>query len=614
MEQNTEVEIKKYLRSGELIKHKLKEYVPAMIITNLSTLLLLSVDGIVAGNLVGAAALSSINIFYPISVFTGAASDLTGVGIATSISKSMGENDASELDRIKGASLRIMIMMAAFIAVFQIPVIWIGIRSYGLSKEMYTLTWQYATGIMLCAPLSMVSFVGVMQLEIAGKMKILTALSVMEGLANLAFDLLFVGALHMGVAGAGYGTACANLLRCSATVYFISRHTDLYKSDYKRAGINDIKEILGRGVPDFSYSLILAFQKYFILRILLDAFGKGGGVINGVCTFCFSLTNVLIGGIVGGMRPLVGLYSGGGDREGLRILMRLGAFINLVSAGAATIIIELFPQWFFALHGVHVIPAGGIMSVRLYSLFFVVKGFDFLLRMYLINRNDSKYATVLTVLGNATLPLFAFIISRLADAPFIFLAYLVTELLVLALSLARYRQRIAKDCADAEKSGENLVLYMTVKPQDAVEASREIRRFADGHGISKRTSYRVALCLEEMVAYAQEAEARRMLSLPAKKADTDQKPDKPLSADIRDSGTSDVMDHIHQRVSVEIMVRFIGDSEAIFVTLDDGKCIALDKNTETQRLLIDNYSLLKKVAKKVEYQYILNMNYTRITL
>ena len=34
MEQNTEVEIKKYLRSGELIKHKLKEYVPAMIITN----------------------------------------------------------------------------------------------------------------------------------------------------------------------------------------------------------------------------------------------------------------------------------------------------------------------------------------------------------------------------------------------------------------------------------------------------------------------------------------------------------------------------------------------------------------------------------------------------
>ena len=587
MDRNTESGVNKYRRRDDLTRHKLREYIPAMIMTNLSTLLLLSVDGIVAGNLVGADALSSINVFYPIGVFTGALSDLTGIGIATSISMAMGKNDASEIDRVKGASFRIMIMMAAFVAVFQIPVIWLGIRSYGLSEELYALTWQYAVGIMLCAPLSLVSFVGALQLQIAGKMKILMRLSVMEGLANLAFDLLFVGALHMGVAGAGYGTACANLLRCSVSVYCIARYTDIYKSNYKKAGIKNIKEILGCGAPDFSYSLVIAFQNYFMMRILLSAFGEAGGVIKGVCTFCFSLTNVLIGGIAGGMRPLMGLYSGGGDKEGLQILMRLGALINLVSAGAATLIIEVFPQWFFALHGVHDIPAGGLMSVRMYSLFFVIKGFDYLLRMYLNNRNDSKYATALTVLGNATLPVFAFIISRLANAPFIFLAYLVTELLVFALSLVRYRHWFAMDVEDAERDGENLVVYMTVKPEDAVEASREIRRFADEHGIDKRISYRAALCMEEMVAYAQQAEAH---------------------------GMQDIMDHMRGGIDVEIMVRFIGKSEAIFVTLDDGKCIALDKNTETQKLITDNYGLLKKIAKSVEYQYILNMNYTRITL
>lgn len=46
--------------------------------------------------------------------------------------------------------------------------------------------------------------------------------------------------------------------------------------------------------------------------------------------------------------------------------------------------------------------------------------------------------------------------------------------------------------------------------------------------------------------------------------------------------------------------------------MDDGKCIALDENPETQELITDNYSLLKKIAKSVEYQYILNMNYTLI--
>ena len=44
--------------------------------------------------------------------------------------------------------------------------------------------------------------------------------------------------------------------------------------------------------------------------------------------------------------------------------------------------------------------------------------------------------------------------------------------------------------------------------------------------------------------------------------------------------------------------------------LDDGRCIALDEDQETQKLITDNYGLLKKLAKSVRYQYLLNMNYT----
>ena len=44
--------------------------------------------------------------------------------------------------------------------------------------------------------------------------------------------------------------------------------------------------------------------------------------------------------------------------------------------------------------------------------------------------------------------------------------------------------------------------------------------------------------------------------------------------------------------------------------LDDGRCIALDEDRETQELITDNYGLLRKLAKSVKYQYLLNMNYT----
>ncbi len=44
--------------------------------------------------------------------------------------------------------------------------------------------------------------------------------------------------------------------------------------------------------------------------------------------------------------------------------------------------------------------------------------------------------------------------------------------------------------------------------------------------------------------------------------------------------------------------------------IDDGKCIALDDDRKTQELITDNYELMKKIARSVSYQYLLNMNYT----
>lgn len=613
MQEFTQNEITKYRRTGNLTGRKLAEYIPAMLMTNLSALLFTSVDGIVAGNLVGADALSSINIFFPVSVVVGAISALIASGISISLSTAMGRNDSAALDCIRGTSLRLMLIMAAVIGIVQIPVVLIMLRSYGLSDEMFNLTMQYAIGIMICSPLGLISNVGTYQMQIAGKMKMLMILSVIEGVANLAFDVLYTGVFHMGVAGTGYGTATANLIRCSLTVICLYRYTDMYRSDTKKISLSDIKSILGLGLPDASYMLIVALQNYLIMKVLLAAFGTDGGVIKGVCTFCFGITNVLISGITGSMRPLMGLYAGADDKEGLSILMRMGARLNIISAGLATVVIELHPEWFYYINGVHDIPEGGLLSVRLYSLCFILKGSNFLLRLYLNNRKDSKYATLLTVAGNATLPLFGFILMKAAPAPFIFLSYLITEILVFAMSHIRYRSWLQKDRKEIEENGEDIVLSMTVKPEEAVEASRLLRRFAEEHGISKRIAYRAALCMEEMVAYARTAEAINSVIKITDTEEHEQKITELLDREGTPLWAKELLEETGTKLSVEVMVRFKGKDEAIFTTLDDGRCIALDKNTETSKLITDNYELLRKLAKSVEYQYILNMNYTRFT-
>lgn len=61
----------RFKRTGGLTRKKLIEYIPAMLITNFSTLLLISVDGLVVGNLVGGKALSAVNIFSPATLLIG---------------------------------------------------------------------------------------------------------------------------------------------------------------------------------------------------------------------------------------------------------------------------------------------------------------------------------------------------------------------------------------------------------------------------------------------------------------------------------------------------------------------------------------------------------------
>lgn len=665
-EYSTRGAMKKYRRKGGLTARKLAEYIPVMIITNLSLLLINTVDGIVAGNFVGPKALSSISIFFPIVLLTSAFSALVASGIGTCISSAMGKSDTESLAHMKSAGVRVMIVVAAIVSIAQIPVVWALIRSYGLSSEMSAMIWQYAIGCMICTPLGIISTAGTYQLQIAGKMKVLMVLTLMEGICNLVFDLLFVAVFKMGVAGTGFGTAVANFIRCTVTVLYMMKYTDFYKGDGKSVTFSDFKTILTCGAPDAAFTLMNAFQNYVMLRIILNSFGEAGGVINGVCAFCLSLVNVLLFGIQGGMRPLMGLFVGADDKQAMNELMRQGFLAVIAFAGTATLVILLRPDLFYSLHGVHEIPDGGLLAVRMYTPMFVFRGFNFLLRLYLSNRKDIGFATTVTVFGSATLPVFAFLIaSSGVPAPFIFLAYTCTEVFVLAIYSARYSHwRLA----DRKEKTDDLVLYMTVSKDDAAEAAEKVKAFADENGIDRSVSYKTSLCLEEMAAYVQRAElfsthnvdeiadsirkselaflippdldVREMVEYLQETGVMDMfQPQPQLTVEdivkqIRESDFFSMLppdtkpeDFIKelqesdlsymlgvQDLAVETIIRFKGKNKALLITLDDGKCIALDKKVNNKELITDSYDLVKKIADNVEYQYILNMNYTRLSI
>ena len=123
IDKNKSGEPLKYRRKGSLIMKKLAEYVPVMIITNISVLLISMVDQVVAGNFIGKAALSSISIFYPVTLVISVFSGPVASGIATYVSNILGKNDMPALAHAKTAGLQIIITVAAVISLIQIPLV-----------------------------------------------------------------------------------------------------------------------------------------------------------------------------------------------------------------------------------------------------------------------------------------------------------------------------------------------------------------------------------------------------------------------------------------------------------------------------------------------------------
>ena len=235
---------------GDLTKRKLKQYFPAMLMTNLSTLLLITVDGLVVGNFCGSNALSSVNIFQPATVAIGIISMVISAGASARLSQGMGQIDIKGLYKTRSTLRVVMILTAIFISLAQIPLVYLIISSYHLSPDMNSLVWSYAIGIMISSPFGLISTIGVLQLQIIGKMKVLMGLAALEGAVNLLLDLLFVGPLNLGVAGAGYGTAAANVVRCTTTLVYLIWKTDLFKTGGEKPSLREAKEILVLGLPD----------------------------------------------------------------------------------------------------------------------------------------------------------------------------------------------------------------------------------------------------------------------------------------------------------------------------------------------------------------------------
>ena len=563
------VEASRLLRSGDgsLMVKKLNKLFPLMMLNRLSLMIMLSVDSIVVGWGIGEKAVASVSYLQPFNLVVGALVMLISNGIATLMSKQLGENDPEGMERKKKAVLYSTLLLSVVLSIVQIPICLFMFRLYGMDDAVYGMALRYAYAFMLVTPFSIINTIGTYLLTSIGRAKTIINASLLQSVVNVALDVIFVFGFGMSTDGAGFGTLGAGIAYCIYILSHLLRHSEFLKIDRKVECRREMIDILKYGTPSLITALAEAIFGAVLFWFISKKLSDAGVAIHSVCQFAASFVTVINLSLYFAMQSLTGMLSTIGDAEGMHQLLRRAMTLCLSLCGGIALIAELFPALFFHAYGYHEIPSIGMAALRAYALHFLLGGINGLLRLYFNCWDDTKLASMLSTLSTIVLPAAFAAIFFLFGAPWtLWLCYVFADVICFVIAWKRYLRKYQSNRSQIAPNEFNVITH----PDEATQAAAQLSYILRENGISGSLATRVALCVEEIGAYA---------------------------VPVRENAP----------VTIQLYA-CVAEGDTTIVILDDGQCVAFPETPRESVLATGNYEMLRRIASECAYDYVLDLN------
>jgi hypothetical protein len=326
-------------------------------------------------------------------------------------------------------------------------------------------------------------------------------------------------------------------------------------------------DILKYGSPNLVSSLAEAIFGTVLFWFISSRLSDTGVAINSVCLFAASFVTVINISLRSAMQSLTGMLSTIGDTAGMHRLLKQAMLLSMSLCGGIALIAELFPGLFFRAYGYHEVSALGAAALRVYALHFFLVGLNGLLRLYFNNWEDTKFASVHGTLNNVVLPTVFAGVFYLFGAPWtLWLCYGITEAVCFAVAWRRYLRRYRTERGHVVSNEFNIMTH----PDEAPQAAAQLENVLLENGISHSLATRVAICVEEIGAYA----------VPVRE---------------------------NVRVTIQLYA-CVAEGETTIIMLDDGQCAAFPEENQENVLATSNYEMLKRITSECAYDYVLDLN------
>lgn len=415
-------------------------------------------DALFIGLGVGPDGLGAIALVIPpFSIFTAIAM-MVGIGGAAKMSIEIGKGNTESSQVWFSQSMLLTTLLSTTTVV--LALIWLDelIALMGASGNMAQLAHDYLVVLLPFFVLYSLAWVLSCFVRNDTNPKLATYAMSIGAIANLAFDYLFIIEMNMGMKGAAYGTAIAQVVIALILLTHFMRKKGGLELSLKGIGLNKTKEILSIGTPTFFIEVTSAMTIVLFNYVLLTQFGESHIIAYGLTTNVGVFALFVMVGIAQACQPIISFNHGAARPERIDEILKLGM---KTAIGSGTIF--LLGIWLSAplIASIYLGHANDLIPIAASALTFYFFGVPLMgLNMVIANLFQAiakpKQATLISLSrGFVFVALGVLLLPKLFPQDGIWASILFAESLTAVISLSmlfNYRRRAIEPTVSLESS------------------------------------------------------------------------------------------------------------------------------------------------------------------
>ena len=385
-------------------------------------------------------ALTAVSLAFPLQNLLIAFGVGTGVGMASFLSRKLGERDEESATKVAGNGISIASITWAVFAVLGLTVVKPFLNLFSDDAELLGLSTGYSEIVMVFSLFMFLSMMNERILQGTGD-SFSSMLSQMTGaITNIILDPIFIFTLGFGVNGAAIATVIGQGVGCAVSFVCVIRNKFIHiEPRHLKIEKRMVKAIYAVGAPTIITNSIGTVMTGAINAILI-AFSTTAVSIFSVYFKLQSFVFMPIFGLSSGMVPIIAYNYGARKRKRVTETIWKGTFIASVIMVFGTLAFNFFPRELLSLFSAtEEMYRIGIPALKMISLCFVPAaisiglGSSFQATGYGVGTMIVSICRQLMVL----IPV-AYILSIFLGINGVWLSFIVAEIIGLVVSIAIY--------------------------------------------------------------------------------------------------------------------------------------------------------------------------------